>query len=799
MIAMTCTTRETKRAPRPLWASQPKLSWALMPLLCLALSDFSLAQTASPQGLPLGNPSSMAPPNGSPLPSSNPQGMNNVPKASGTIENTLSVQKNGQGLSLNFVNADIEAVARTLASLIDKNIVVDPKVHGTLSLSTEKPISTQEAWNLFLASLRLQAFSVVEVNGLFKVIPEADAKLQGGGVALSPRGQSASGAAAQAASGGNTAPNAANSFGNNSGQVLTQIFKLEHENANNLIAVLRPLISPNNTINVNTNSNALVITDYTDNLQRLSRIIANLDSASAGEVEVVTLKHAIATDLAPLVSRLLDPSSLSAGAPAATPGAEGSFKTTLIAEPKSNSIIIRAATPAKSQQALSLIGKLDRPSSERASGDIHVVYLKNADATKLANTLRAALASESRMSGSAGAGAVGLSQPTSLPAAPSLSTPSMGLGAGPSMATQPLGSSSGASLATTGGQIQADTTTNSLIITAPEPQYRQLRSVIDELDGRRAQVMVEALIAEVDATKASQFGIQWQNFLSKGAGATAVGTNFGSGGNNILGLALAGAAGALSGTTPGAGLNIASFNNVHGAYVLSTLANFLQQDGGTNILSTPTLLTLDNEEARIVVGQNVPFVTGQYTNNASVNGAVNPFQTIERKDVGLTLKIKPQISETGTIKMIIYQEVSSVDPTSVGSVSGLITNKRAIESSVLVEDGSVVVLGGLLSDEYDGTKNQVPGFGDIPVLGNLFKNENRTRKKTNLMVFIRPQILRDAKATESYSQGKYDQMLGQQNNARVEGNAIMPIENNITLPSFPTSTNTPSAPSSVAK
>jgi general secretion pathway protein D len=711
------------------------------------------------------------------LPAANTQTPGYLPKTNTSIENTLSVQRSGQGLSLNFVNADIEAVARTLASLLDKNIVVDPKVHGALSLSTEKPITTQEAWNLFLASLRLQAFSVVEVNGLFKVIPEADAKLQGGGVNLSAK-----------ASNANTvnANTSFNSMGNNSGQVLTQIFKLEHENANNLISVLRPLISPNNTINVNANSNALVITDYSDNLQRLARIIANLDSASAGEVEVVALKHAIATDLAPLVSKLLDPSvALNTGAAPATPGAEGNFKTTLIAEPKSNSIIIRAATPGKAQQALSLIGKLDQPSSQRASGDIHVVYLKNADATKLANTLRAALASEARLGGGTSPYGSNFSSVTATPSTPSLSGSGMGLGATPNtLSTQTMGSTSGVSQATTGGQIQADTTTNSLIITAPEPQYRQLRSVIDELDGRRAQVMVEALIAEVDATKASQYGIQWQNFLSKGAGATAVGTNFGSGGNNILGLALAGAAGALSGTTPGAGLNIASFNNVHGAYVLSTLANFLQQDGGTNILSTPTLLTLDNEEARIVVGQNVPFVTGQYTNNASVNGAVNPFQTIERKDVGLTLKIKPQISETGTIKMMIYQEVSSVDPTSVGSVSGLITNKRAIESSVLVEDGSVVVLGGLLSDEYDGSKNQVPGFGDIPVLGNLFKNENRTRKKTNLMVFIRPQILRDAKATESYSQGKYEQMLGQQSSARVEGNAIMPVENTISLPAL---------------
>jgi general secretion pathway protein D len=244
-------------------------------------------------------------------------------------------------------------------------------------------------------------------------------------------------------------------------------------------------------------------------------------------------------------------------------------------------------------------------------------------------------------------------------------------------------------------------------------------------------------------------------------------------------------------SAPGAGLNIGSFKQVNGVYVLSALANFLQQNGDNNILSTPTLLTLDNEEAKIVVGQNVPFVTGQYTSNNTVNGSVNPFQTIERKDVGLTLRVKPQISETGTVKLTIYQEVSSVDATSVGSVSGLITNKRSIESNILVEDGSVVVLGGLLSDEYDGNKAQVPGFGDIPYIGALFRNESRTRKKTNLMVFLRPVVLRDANATELFSSGRYQQMMNAQSGAQVEANPVMPIQNNIMLPAIPQGTKAP--------
>ena len=751
------------------------LSGALFNLVLCSMvfgESVALAQTATtniPQGMPAAvnannssannNPSGPLPsassarlpmvtPNGTPTPNISGNGSGNG-NGNG---NSLAVEKTSQGLTLNFVNADIEAVAKTMASLTDKNLVVDPKVHGTLNLSTDKPVSASQAWGLFVSALRLQMFSVVEVNGLYKVLPEADAKLQGGSVSLS-----------------------ANAPVPGSSQVVTQIFRLEHESANNLLTVLRPLISPNNTINVSPNSNALVITDYGDNLQRLARIISTLDVANASDVEVITLKSAIAIDLAPLVSRLID-SAINAGpqVQGSPPSNDsGGYKTTIIAEPRSNSLILRAANPSRAAQARALIEKLDRPSSESPAGNIHVVYLKNADATKLANTLRAAM--QSNQLGGAIPGALGN---TAVNAAP------------PPSPTQP---GMNPAQATTGGQIQADTATNSLIITANDPQFRQMRAVIDQLDARRAQVMVESLIAEVDASKTSQFGIQWQNFLgSKGGNVGVIGTNFGAGGSNILTLGSSGTSGTV---TPGTGLNVGSFKDVNGVYVLSSLANFLQQDGGTNILSTPNLLTLDNEEAKIVVGQNVPFVTGQYSTANTSNGAVNPFQTIERKDVGLTLRVKPQISETGTVKLTIYQEVSSVDPTSVGSVSGLITNKRSIESNVLVEDGSIVVLGGLLSDEFDGNKSQVPGAGDLPFFGALFKSENRTRKKTNLMVFLRPVVLRDAQSTEVLSQGRYEQMMGQQRAAKLEPNFALPIESDVSLPagSFktPTPTSTP--------
>ena len=647
-------------------------------------------------------------------------------------------------LTLNFVNAEIESVARTLATLLRHNLVVDPRVKGTINLSTETPVTPAQAWQQFLAVIRLQGFAVVEAQGLYKILPEADAKLQGGSVQQVNRaGSKASGA---------NADNGDANLGNGGGQVVTQIFRLNHEQANNLLPVLRPLISPNNTINVNPGNNSLVITDYADNLQRMARIIASLDVSNAGEVEVITLKNAIAIDLAPLVSRLIEPNGNTgtavAGAPA-TPGQTGNdYKTTLIAEPRSNTLILRAANPARAALVRSLIDKLDQPGTQNPSGNIHVVYLKNADATKLAATLRAAVTGEVRSS---------TNNPTLNNAANPTTSNAGATGGLTSNATNAN---------TTGGQIQADTATNALIITAPEPQYRQLRAVIDMLDQRRAQVMVESLIAEVNADKALQMGIQWQAPF----GTNAVGgTNFGTTGN-IAGLSQGSTAAATAGV--GTGLNIGTLRTVNGRNVLGSLANFLETNGDANILSTPTLLTLDNEEAKIVVGQNVPFITGQYTSNNTATGSVNPFQTVERKDVGLTLRVKPQISETGTVKLTIFQEVSSVDYTKASSI-GLITNKRSIESNVLVEDGSVIVLGGLLSDTFSGNKSQVPGLGDIPGLGWLFRNESRTRSKANLMVFLRPIVVRDASATEALSSSRYQQMMGVQNNAQPSSNILL--------------------------
>lgn len=648
-------------------------------------------------------------------------------------------QRTSEPVTLNFVNAEIEAVARTMAAITGRNIVVDPRVKGTITLSTERPVPPAAAFNQFLATLRLSGFTVVESAGLLKVVPEADAKLQGGTVSVGP------GAATGA-------------------QIVTQIFRLNHENAGNLVPILRPLISPNNTINVNPGNNSLVITDYAENLQRIARIIAALDIANATDVEVVNLRHALASDLAPIVQRLLDSGAAAVGAPGQAQG-DASFRTTVIAEPRSNSLIVRAANAARLGLVKALVERLDRPSSENPTGNIHVVYLKNADATRLATVLRAALASSTGTGAAAGGGAS---------PAPVVNTT-----AGASAATAPI---QAAAQPSTGGQIQADPATNSLIITAPEPQYRQLRAVIDRLDSRRAQVFVESLIAEVNADKAAEFGIQWQSPIGRNGDSNVgfLGTNFSIGGTNIIDLALNAAKGT---TLPSPGINIGAAHRVNGVYVLGFLARFLESNGDGNILSTPNLLTLDNEEAKIVIGQNVPFVTGQYTNaNAGTGGSVNPFQTIERKDVGLTLRVRPQISENGTVKLQIFQEVSSVQASSLNSSTGLITNKRSIESNVLVQDGGIVVLGGLLQDEYAGNQEKVPGLGDVPLLGNLFKTETRSRRKTNLMVFLRPVVVRDAQQSDELSLDRYDLMRLKQESAQPRPSVAVPVNEAPALP-----------------
>ena len=603
--------------------------------------------------------------------------------------------------TLNFVGADIESVVKAVGHYTRNTFIIDPRVKGTINLVSEKPVTKAQAMQMLTSALRLQGFAVVGADGFLKVVPEADAKLQAGPTqAGDVRGD----------------------------QIATQIFRLNYESANNLVQVLRPLISPNNTINVNPGNNSIVITDYADNLKRLGRIIAALDSPAVGDLDIVPVRHAVATDLAQIVNRLMD----QGGGPVA--GADAG-RVSVLADSRSNSLIIRAPSVARANLAKSLIAKLDQPTAQ--PGNVHVVYLKNADAVRLAQTLRAVVASDT---GSPQAG----NQPQAQQQQPQATSPGqqtqLGQGAlqqsaTPTPAALPAGGPA--------GFIQADPATNALIITASEAVYRNLRSVIEQLDARRAQVYVESLIVEVSAEKAAELGVQWAGLSGDEASRYRLGvaSGFGQGGNNLINQAVANAANTTP-LPPGNGLNIGIFRQVNGSLTLGAIARALETEGNANILSMPNLITLDNEEARIIVGQNVPFVTGQFTTQASGGAAgVNPFQTIERRDVGLALRVRPQVSEGGTVKMAIYQEISAVLPRTAGT-SDITTTKRSIETNVLVDDGQILVLGGLIEDRVEDGVEKVPALGDIPVVGNLFKYQTRKGTKTSLMVFLRPTVVR---------------------------------------------------------
>jgi general secretion pathway protein D len=665
----------------------------------------------------------------------------------------------GDDAALNFVGADIESVIKAVGHYTNITFVIDPRVKGTLTVVSEKAVSKSQAFALLTSALRLQGYAVVSGDGYAKVVPEADAKLQ-------------------------SSPTLVAGAKLKGDQVATQVFHLSYENSANLVTVLRPLISPNNTINANPGNNSLVITDYADNLQRLGKIIAALDAPSNADLDVIPVRYAIATDLAAIVNKLLDASGSSGGGAAP---AGGENRISVLADPRTNEVIVRAPSPARANLAKSLIAKLDQPTTER--GNIHVVYLKNADATKLAQTLRQVVSfdtsspqSQPGTSATGSGGATGSNTGSSTPSTSSSTTGS----AGSTGSTNPALSNSGQQQGPGGssgnggaaGYIQADSSTNTLIITAPEPIYRNLRAVIDQLDVRRAQVYIEALVVEVNSDKLGQLGVQWAGLSGDSTSGYRVGslTSFSNAGaNNLVTLATGVAAGTAA---PGAGLSLGIFKQTDGKLGLGAVLSALQQETTANILSTPNLITLDNELATIVVGQDVPILTGQFTSTAGTN--TNPFQTIDRKEVGLTLKVRPQISEGGTIKMAIYHETSSVDQTTLTAAAGVTINKRVIENNVVADDGQIIVLGGLISDTVNGSNQGVPGLSDLPWIGGLFKYRTSERVKNNLMVFLRPVVVRSREQSTLLAADRYDYMRGQE--AGTEAHTDSPLLRDLGTP-----------------
>jgi len=638
-------------------------------------------------------------------------------------------------VTLNFDNADIEGAVRAVSEITGKNFVLDPRVKGTINIVSAKPVSRALVYDVLLAALRVQGFAAIEDRGIVKIVPESEAKLH-----PSPT----SGPQDRTRAGGD--------------RMQTQVFTLRHESAAQLVPILRPLIAPNNPVTAYPASNSLVVTDYAGNLQRIAKIIDAIDQPSGSDPIVIPLRHASALDVGLTVNKLFNDAPAVAGAPPA----DASRRVTVVSDARSNSLILRSASPSVLFRLRSLVAMLDAPTS--AAGNIHVVYLKNADAVKLAETLRAIYLGQ----GSTASRAAATLATPALISQPAGNAAGGGAGSPPALLAAP----SSASQVVPAGIIQADAATNSIIINAPDAIYNTLRAALDKLDARRAQVYVEALIAEVTAGKAAEFGIQWQDLSGLGRNSSQAfgGTNFGAAGQNIIGIS-------QNPSSASRGLNLGivkgqvTIPGIGPVLNLGVLVRALESDANANILSTPTLLTLDNEEAAIVVGQNVPFITGQY----ALSGAATtptPFQTVERRDVGLTLRVKPQISEGGTVRLQIYQEVSSVQDTS--NAAGVITNKRAVVSTVLVDDGQIVVLGGLIQDTVTDGEQKVPVLGDIPLLGEMFRYRTRGQTKTNLMIFLRPTVVRDAARADAYTGSRYDYIIGEQGRIAPAPSAVLP-------------------------
>jgi general secretion pathway protein D len=696
-----------------------------------------------------------------------PKQLHNISKSarSGAASSGIALPSNPLGdqpVTLNFVDADIQAVVRALSRSTGQQFLVDPRVKGTLTLVSEGQVPARQAYDMLLAALRMQGFSVVDVGGVAQVVPEADAKLLGGPIysADKPAGNG----------------------------MLTRTFRLQYENAVNLIPVLRPIVSPNNPINAYPGNNTIVITDYAENLTRVAQLIASIDSPSAIDTDVVQIQNGIAADIAPMVADLLD-----------APGNDPTQKIAVIGDPRSNTIIIRAGSPERTELARNLIYKLDNAQSNPSN--LHVVYLRNAQAAKLAQALRGLLTGESDSGtsdsarsvlsamGASTGGSAGQNGQSGTQTSGTTSTSNSSGSTGGSYAQGNGGTSSSGNQASDqnvafsagGVTIQADATTNTLLISAPEPLYRNLREVIDLLDQRRAQVVIESLIVEVGEDDASEFGVQWQTGNLGGNGVIG-GANLGGSGINTNGK--------TSIDVLPQGLNLGYVNGtvdipgIGKILDLKVLARALKSKGGTNVLSTPNLLTLDNEAASIFVGQTIPFVSGSYVTGGG-GTSNNPFQTVTREEVGLKLNVRPQISEGGTVKLDIYQEVSSIDERASNSATstGIVTNKRAIDTSILLDDGQIMVLGGLLQDGYSQSNDAVPWLGSLPGIGALFRNERRAITKTNLMVFLRPYIIRDSEAGRSITLNRYDFMRRAQGGLQPERSWAMP---DMQAPQLPT-------------
>jgi len=625
----------------------------------------------------------------------------------------VGAQNNGQRITPNFKDAEIGQVIEAVAAATGKTIIPDPRVRAQVTMLSQTPMTPAAFYEAFLALLQVHQFVAVESGGIIKIVPDANARQM---------------------------PNIdlPSNVKDGSDELITQVIAVENVNAAQLVPVLRPLMPQAAHLAAYPAGNILILSDRASNVARVMRIIKRIDQQGDNEVDIINLQHASASEVVRVVNTFFQQQAAAEGG--------GGSPTRVIADDRSNSVLVGGDKSAR-LRIKTLIAHLDTPLE--SGGDTRVVYLQFADAEKIATKLKEQISATVAITGGA---------------------PPAGGAAGGGVAAS-------ADRSTT---IWAEPETNALVITAPAKVMRSLLDVVAKLDIRRMQVLVEAIIVDVQVKKDAELGVNWAIWSEDSDGNRVPAGIFNSPiGNVNLAQLAAGVANpdaitpaqVPTGSTFGIGRISASGVN------FAAMIRALQGDSNTNLIATPSAVTMDNQEAQLKVAQEVPFITGSYasTGTGGSNGEVNPFTTVQRQEVGTILKITPQVNEGGALVQLKIEIESSALSGSTGDANSAITNKRTISTNVLIEDGGIVVLGGLIQDGERRGEQRVPYLGRIPVIGALFKTRSRNTEKNNLMVFIRPKILRDGVATAVETDAKYNYIRDEQRKAGRSKSEVLPL------------------------
>ena len=603
---------------------------------------------------------------------------------------------------INMKKADIRTFIEQVSDITGYSFIVDPRVKGEVTVISNTEMSAKDIYNMFESVLRVHGYASVRAGNVIKIVPAQGAKQEDLPVTDKP---------------------------GDSERMVTEVIPVKNSNATELVPILRPMVPQYGHLAAVSSANALIISDHSDNIRRIKDIISRIDSAESDEVEVVQLKYAWVGDVVKTLEQLTPVETGSAN----KKSFGGSARVRVVADERTNRLLMRGEKTARAK-VRALVEDLDKPVEN--AGSTQVIYLRHAEADKVAEILRGLI------TGQSSSGSKSSSSGSSSSAFARTST---------SSATSGIGASLSSSVSGDNVTIQPDETLNALVVKAGPADMAQIRNVVDQLDVRRAQVLIEAAFVEISGDTSQAVGVQW------GYGNTEkglAGTNFNVGDMASLSSIAAAVKGGTASAIP-SGLSLAGANiDNNGNIRFATLIQALESNSNSNLLSTPSVMTLDNEEAEIIVGENVPFVTG--TTISSSNN--NPFQTIERKDVGLTLKVTPQINDGDVIRLKLEQEVSAVKNTATTGTSDIVTTKRSVKSVILANDGQVIVTGGLISDDVNQSVQKVPVLGDIPLVGALFRSKSKSMQKRNLLLFLQPTIIRDSNKADKVSEQKYENM-----------------------------------------